>query len=273
VVLDLCVITPYSRSVKRLKLILPALIAVLLLAILSVTLCVDHQVSPVIYRTPIPIATITAFRPGSPINNPTQAFVAAQFYLGTTRLRAAGEILPYSAESMPFMKATTRTTIPGETRQAGSQDEREVWLVLFEGAWFVEPPIPDPTTTGKNIAGSRCVYVILDAMDSDGMGAGGIRQCTDYEVRPAWQIVQRFMQANGLNALPGTRAYGQLMKGILLGEYPELTGPQPTLVHNQAELDSVLAYAGQHMQDGIWHLWPQPTEPDIPEALPSTTDP
>jgi hypothetical protein len=237
------------------------LISVLLLLILTAALFLDRYNSPMAYRTPIPAATIAAFHPGSRIHSPTQAVIAAQFYLGTTRLRADGAILPYQAGLVRYREAISRTSKPGEIVDPYAIWHGDVWLVLLEGAWTIEPPVPD-STPGAPQPG--CVYVILNAEDGEQMEAGGIRPCGEYQVRPAGQIIQALFRLKGISARPGTRAYGDLMKGIMLGGYPELT----SLFHNYAEMVSVYEYAGQHMQDGIWRFWEQPSEPDIPEALP-----
>jgi len=259
--LDSSIVKPYSRSVKQTKFLLSALISVLLLLILAAALFLDRQSSPFAYRTPIPIATITAYRPGKPIHTTAQAFVAAQFYLGTTRLRAAGDILPYQAKLVRYREAISRTSRPGETVDIDAVRHADIWLVLLEGAWTIEPPVPDPSP-GTPQPG--CAYAILDASNGEGTQAGGIRPCGDYQVRPANQIIAELFRLKGISAHPGTRSYGRLMRGIILGGYPELTG----LVHNNAEMERVYEYAGQHVWDGIWRLGEQPREPDMPEALP-----
>ena len=251
---------------RRPRVLLLGMISALLIAIMAVGLWLDSRAGSAVIRAPILASVLAAFQPGEPITNPTQAFVAAQFYLSTTPLRAAGDILPHTAELIGFTEAHARTGKPVDLNAyyVPFPQNMKVWLVLFEGQWTIDPAVPE-ATTGEPAAG--CVFVILDTRSNDWMLAGGIRPCSHYQVRPARQIIRDFLRAKGLTALPGTRAYGQLMKGILLGGYPELTGPQPTLVRNQAELDSLLEYAGQHMQDGTWRFWGQPLEPEIPEAL------
>jgi hypothetical protein len=237
------------------------LISVLLLLILTAALFIDRYNSPMAYRTPIPAATIAAFHPGSRIHSPSQAVIAAQFYLGTTRLRADGDILPYQAGLVRYREAITRTNRPAEIVDPYAIRHGDVWLVLLEGAWTIEPPVPDPAPSSPQ---AGCAYAILDASNGEGMGAGGIRPCGEYQVRPAGQIIQELFRLKGISARPGTRAYGDLMRGIMLGGYPELTG----LFHNYAEMERVYDYAGQHLWDGIWRFWEQPNEPEIPEALP-----
>ena len=255
---------------SRSRILYAGILLALLITGLAISLLLYIRLTSVAYHSPIPAATLAAFQSGVPIENPTQALVAAQLYLGTTRLYAMGEILPYDAQSVRYAEALACTTQPGTTDYTSHPEDARVWLVLFEGQWQIESLFQDTTPVAPQ---PGCVYVILNAQDGSGMGAGGIRECAAYQARTGHQIVNAFLQEKGLDTRPGTRDYGRLMKNILLGAYPELTGPQATLVWNQAELERVLEYAGQHAQDGSWRFWVQPTEPDIPEALPPTANP
>lgn len=246
------------------------ILLVLLIGGLATGLLIWRALNPIVDHTPIPAATLAAYRPGSPVEDANQAFVAAQFSLGTTRLHAVGDILPYDAQVMRYAEAKAFTIPPGATDYTTYPGDARVWLVLFEGEWQIQSPVPEPTSAKFQ---PGCVYVILSAQDSSGLGAGGVRECAAYQARTGQQIVKAFLQAKGLDVRPGTRDYGRLMKGILLGGYPELTGPQATLVRNRVELESVLEYVAQHARDGIWYWGLQPTEPELPEALPPVADP
>ncbi len=184
---------------RRPRVLLLSMISALLIAIMAIGLWLDTRSSSAVTRAPIPASVLAAYQPGKPITNPTQAFVAAQFYLGTTRLRAAGEILPYSAEYVRYSEAITRTAKPGEVVDPYSVRHGDVWLVLLEGAWTIEPPVPD-STPGAPQPG--CVHVILNAEDGEQMEAGGIRPCGEYQVRPAGQIIQELFRLNGISARP-----------------------------------------------------------------------
>ncbi len=255
---------------RRPKLLRAGILVTFLIIGLTASLFLYARLSSAPSYSPIPAATLTAFQPGLPIEEPAQAFVAAQVYLGATRLHALGEILPYAAQRMDYAEARARTTQPGVTDTTAPSEDASVWLVLFQGQWQVDPPVQGSTPATPE---PGCVYVILSAKDGSGQGAGGIRDCAVYQARTGQQIINAFLQPKGLNVRPGTRDYGRLMKSILLGGYPELTGPQATLVRNQAELESVLEYVTQHARDGIWYWGPQPTEPALPEALPPTANP
>jgi len=94
---------------RRPRVLLLSMISALLIAIMAIGLWLDTRSSSAVPRAPIPASALSAFQPGEPITNPTQAFVAAQFYLGTTRLRAVGGILPFQAEMLRYNEAITRT--------------------------------------------------------------------------------------------------------------------------------------------------------------------
>jgi len=47
---------------------------------------------------------------------------------------------------------------------------------------------------------------------------------------PAEQIILAYIKARGLNIQPATEEYSKLMKGILLGEHPGLTGEDSVFI-------------------------------------------
>ncbi len=52
---------------------------------------------------------------------------------------------------------------------------------------------------------------------------------------PAEQIVLAYIKARGLNIQPATEEYSKLMKGILLGEQPDLTGEDSVFIESETE--------------------------------------
>ena len=62
----------------------------------------------------------------------------------------------------------------------------------------------------------------------------------------AKQIIQEFIDSKGMDIKPGTEEYTIFMRGILLGEYPDLTGIASEFIKNQEALDAVLDYAWKH---------------------------
>jgi hypothetical protein len=91
----------------------------------------------------------------------------------------------------------------------------------------------------------------------------------EIEDAPGKRIIHAFMDAEGMNVRSGTKEYSRFMKGILLGEYPELTGKDSVFIKNEQELSYVLKYASRHMYSGIDKLFrKQYKEPDIQEASP-----
>lgn len=86
---------------------------------------------------------------------------------------------------------------------------------------------------------------------------------------PAERIIQSYMKANDIHFRSGTDEYGRFMKGILLGEYPDLTGKNSRYIHNSEELGGVLKYAGTHMNKSIFDIFKHKyVEPYVKEAEP-----
>lgn len=92
-----------------------------------------------LYLSPIPQATLAAYRRESPIETKLQAVIAARVYLGATRLRFADEPRVVSV----------------------IEESPQVWRVVLEGEWQAIPPdprhiiTPSPPTHG-------CVLVLVD---------------------------------------------------------------------------------------------------------------
>ena len=62
----------------------------------------------------------------------------------------------------------------------------------------------------------------------------------------AEETILLFMEAKGREIKPSTDEYMRFMRGILLGEYPELTGVNSEYIEGQDELDYILMYAWKH---------------------------
>ncbi len=63
----------------------------------------------------------------------------------------------------------------------------------------------------------------------------------------AEKIILFYIEAKGLDIEPGTERYSHFMKGILLGEYPELTGGNPIYGNDPKIRDAIISYAGKHL--------------------------
>ena len=90
---------------------------------------------------------------------------------------------------------------------------------------------------------------------------------------PAKQIIDSFMEAQGMDIQPGTEEYEKFMSGILLGEYPELTREDSEFIKNQDELSSVLDYAWKYSIYGERYKNYDYKEPSIEEAKPPINEP
>jgi hypothetical protein len=126
--------------------------------------------------TPIPEATLSAFRADSSIESKLQAVIAARVYLGTTRLRYTKIPKVVSAEAVTLEDAHQRVTQPGSYRYEDRPGDTSVWLVIFEGEWQVIPPDPLHTVTPPPPS-PGCTYVILDTEDS-GRTEIGTMECS-----------------------------------------------------------------------------------------------
>jgi hypothetical protein len=77
------------------------------------------------------------------------------------------------------------------------------------------------------------------------------------------QIITTYLQSKSMNIQPNTEEYSRFMKGILLGEYPDLTGNGSIFIKSQQEADLIINFAARHMkinQKGVYK------GTDIPEA-------
>jgi hypothetical protein len=61
----------------------------------------------------------------------------------------------------------------------------------------------------------------------------------------AEKIILAFIEAKGLDIQPDTEAYTRLMKGILLGEYPELTEGNSNFASKESDRKYLIDYAAQ----------------------------
>lgn len=66
------------------------------------------------------------------------------------------------------------------------------------------------------------------------------------EEKRAEQIIQAYMDANGLDIKPGTKEYKIFMRDIFWGEYPNLTNVNSEFLAGPTELDYVVSYAWKH---------------------------
>ncbi len=66
------------------------------------------------------------------------------------------------------------------------------------------------------------------------------------EDAPARKIIHSFMDSQGMDIKPWTDEYKVFMGGIVLSEYPELTGEDSDFITNSDDLDKVLEYAWRH---------------------------
>ena len=113
------------------------------------------------YLTPIPEATIYAYREDLPIENKLQAVIAAQAELGTTRFDFENFPTVRSVEELKLEKAHQKIKVhsPGDTHYDERPGNTKVWLILFDGQMRIIPPVSDNTPEPYS---RWCVYVMID---------------------------------------------------------------------------------------------------------------
>lgn len=120
------------------------------------------------YLTPVPQATLDAYRSGQPVKTRLESVIAAQTGIMTFHTDWVGKPTAIYAEAMVYKEAIRRTEQPGSTTYYDpTPPDKLVWLVVFEGMVTITGPLgtANPTISG-------CTYSVLDAKDGMGMIAG-----------------------------------------------------------------------------------------------------
>jgi hypothetical protein len=134
---------PFNWSIKN-----AALLVLISLSIITLLTSCSNLMNPTIaseeglYLTPIPAETLAAYQEGAPITTKLQVVIAARSYLETTRLRSTMEPKVISVV----------------------EEHPNIWKIVFEGEWLVNPPDPDHTYTPPPPE-HGCIYVTIDATD------------------------------------------------------------------------------------------------------------
>lgn len=63
----------------------------------------------------------------------------------------------------------------------------------------------------------------------------------------AEKIILSYIEAKNLEIETATEGYSFFMKGILLGEYPELTGENPIYGNDPKLREAIISYTGKHL--------------------------
>jgi|WetSurMetagenome_2_1015567.scaffolds.fasta_scaffold490146_1 hypothetical protein len=132
------------------------------------------------YLTPIPDATISAYREGSSIDNKLQAVIAARQELNTPHFQPVGAQKVLFVKELRLADAYKLVENPGSYTYPDWVEDSKVWFVVFEGDIQVTGPgehTPDPPFHG-------CSYVIIRAKSDQGGGVvGGIDCSTAVELQ------------------------------------------------------------------------------------------
>ena len=125
------------------------------------------------FQTPIPQATLRAYRATYPLLDTRQAVLRAGQQLHGVHFGPAGEQAVLSSERLTLAEARQRTQKPGSISLEQRPADTPVWLVVFRGYTQVSPPDPGPDATPiPPFLG--CSYVILEVNQDSGVIVGGI---------------------------------------------------------------------------------------------------
>ncbi len=138
----------------------------------STTVKVPNPTREALFNSPIPEATLQAYRSGAPILEPREAITAARVSLLSTRLRSTQTPQVKSVERMQLAAARKRVAPPDGYSYEDRPGDTQVWFVVFEGEWQVVPPMRDASP--RPLA-NGCVYVILNASDGGRGEVGGVK--------------------------------------------------------------------------------------------------
>ncbi len=125
------------------------------------------------FLTPAAEQTVAAFRFDSPIQDRTQAVIAAQAILGSTRLHSKQIPQVASVQELSLAEVQQRMPEAGSSLQGDRPADARVWLVILKGKWQVFPPDPSHTITPAP-ASEGCVYVLMDANEPARSQAGTV---------------------------------------------------------------------------------------------------
>lgn len=128
------------------------------------------------YLTPIPMATIYAFKQGASIDNKLDAVMAARIELmSPPHFKPVGSIKTLYAEKLKLSDAYQRVGNPATYSAPSLVGDTIMWLVVFESDIQVNPPgqlTPNPPFHG-------CSYVLINAVGGIGGEVGGI-ECAKF---------------------------------------------------------------------------------------------
>jgi len=127
------------------------------------------------YLTPIPEATIAAYRDDMPITNKLDAVIAAQRNIGPTRLEFEDGPAVVSVDELTLDEAHQRVRDPQSDNYyyEDRPGNTKVWLVVLEGNYRIIPPISDSTPQPFR---HGCAYAIID---ENGRCEMGTMACSD----------------------------------------------------------------------------------------------
>lgn len=87
------------------------------------------------------------------------------------------------------------------------------------------------------------------------------------EENQAEQIIISYMEVQEINIELYTDEYARFMKGILLGEHPELTGEESEFIKSEEELNNLIEYATQNLDLSDFQQYSEPKAQEVSPLL------
>jgi hypothetical protein len=116
------------------------------------------------------------------------------------------------------------------------------------------------------VAGSGVVFFAI--LQSDSLSC--MLKKRTHEEKLAEQTILAYIETKGLNIHPCTDKYNSFLKGIMLGDVPELTKPPSAYIKNDVEGQYIFEYASKNFHTPNAMQFSFGTEPPIFEAVTPT---
>jgi len=125
------------------------------------------------YLTPVPEATLHAFRFDQPIETKLQAVIASQRSIETTHINWLEPPQVIFVKSMHYKEVIERLEeAETESHSVTVSPEAVVWFVVFKGKMSITEPLGKTTEPGVS-----CAFAILNPENGDGYRYGS-RNCS-----------------------------------------------------------------------------------------------
>lgn len=130
------------------------------------------------YLTPVPVATLYAFRYDHPIETKLQAVIAGQRGIGTTHINWLESPQVILAKRMDYKEVSERLEeSETETFDPSLSPDASVWFVVFKGKMSITQPLGKTTEPGIS-----CAFAIINPENGEGYMYGS-RNCSQINLK------------------------------------------------------------------------------------------